>query len=335
MSGITAHRHAAPGAVDAHAHIYPSFYLDALEAAGVSPTLTAIARGRKADSTHSDLDERLEWAERAGVGAQNISVAPQVPSAPSERASADLAKTINDHCLDIAADKPGRFLPYAALPLPHIDAALAEIERTRSAGFLGYSLTTFLPDGASLAGHALDPVWEALDDLGSIVNIHPTGQGLRARALTDFGLHWVNGAPVEDATAVLQLLKAGIPSRFPRIVFHIAHLGGDLAFIARRLEDNFEDWNSFPSSPMASLAAMYFDAANFHEPALRAAVETYGSDRILAGSDHPYFQEEKYVRAFDYIRDSALPRALREAILRGKAESLYGLAPANAGGPGL
>ena len=86
---------------------------------------------------------------------------------------------------------------------------------------------------------------------------------------------------------------------------------------------------------MASLAAMYFDAANFHEPALRAAVETYGSDRILAGSDHPYFQEEKYVRAFDYIRDSALPRALREAILRGKAESLYGLAPANAGGPGL
>lgn len=32
-------------AIDTHAHFYPAFYLDALEAAGADPASTAIARG--------------------------------------------------------------------------------------------------------------------------------------------------------------------------------------------------------------------------------------------------------------------------------------------------
>lgn len=323
MSALRTVGHHAQGAVDTHAHIYPTFYLDALEKAGGDSSTTAIARIRQADSSPDDLERRFEWADRAGVGAQVISAAPQIPSVPSAQASANLATLINDHYLELASSYPGRLLPYAVLPLPHVDAAVAEIERTQDADFLGYSLTTFLPDGSSNASDEFNPVWEALNDRGAVVNIHPTGQGLRAKAIEDFGLHWVNGAPIEDATAVLQLLKKGIPTRYPNIVFHIAHLGGDLAFMARRLEDNFEDWNAFPASPMESLAHMYFDAANFHEPALLTAVETYGKAQILAGSDHPYFQNEKYVRAFDYIRNSALPGSTRDAILHRNAETLY------------
>ena len=73
------------------------------------------------------------------------------------------------------------------------------------------------------------------------------------------------------------------------------------------------------------MRGMYFDAANFHAPALRAAVETYGAGRILAGSDFPYFQEKKYVRAFDYIRDAGFAPETAAAILRGNAADLYSL----------
>ena len=59
----------------------------------------------------------------------------------------------------------------------------------------------------------------------------------------------INGAPVEDAIAVLQLLKADIPARFPGVRLHIAHLAGDLAFLAQRIEDNDEDWKAFAPSP--------------------------------------------------------------------------------------
>ncbi|WP_204367146.1 amidohydrolase family protein [Nocardiopsis salina] len=129
--------------------------------------------------------------------------------------------------------------------------------------------------------------------------------------ITEHRLEWVNGAPVEDATATLHLLEADVPRRFPRLRFHIAHLGGDLPLLAQRIEDNYEDWNAFPASPNAVLRSMWFDAANFHTPSLQLAAATLGASQVLAGSDHPYFQREKYVRAFEHIRRAAPRRGRR------------------------
>lgn len=311
------------GAVDTHAHVYPAFYLALLEEAGVPASSTAIARNMQADSTEADLEARLAWAERAGVATQIIAVTPQSPTVAKASDGDRLASIINDHYLEICQRYPGSFAPYAALPLPHVRASIAQIDRTRE-GFVGYSLPAFLPGGGSLADEALQPVWEKLDEVGAIVNIHPTGQGACAPTITGHHLEWVNGAPVEDATATLQLLKAGIPQSYPNMTFHIAHLGGDLAFLAQRIEDNYTDWGSFPSSPREAMRAMFFDAANFHEPSLALAAETYGVGQILAGSDYPYFREELYVRAFDYIRTSRLSVADKGAILSGNAHRLFG-----------
>ena len=143
--------------------------------------------------------------------------------------------------------------------------------------------------------------------------------------MTDFGLEWVNGALLEDGTAVLQLLKKDLPARYPNIRFHVAHLGGDLPFMWRRLEDNYEGWGAFEHSPTESLRRMWFDAANFFDPSLFLASETYGASKILAGSDIPYFQEEKYVRASDYIRTSRLSGDDKALIVRHNAAALYGL----------
>lgn len=129
---------------------------------------------------------------------------------------------------------------------------------------------------------------------------------------------------MEDATATLLLPKKGIPNRYPNIRFHVGHLGGDLAFLFQRIEDNFQDWGAFPYSPQETLRGLFFDAANFYEPALRLSVEAFGGGQILAGSDHPYFQGDKYVRAFDYIRNSTLDKEVCLSILRGNARRLYG-----------
>src|SRR5699024_4361338 len=124
------------------------------------------------------------------------------------------------------------------------------------------------------------------------------GSGAGSPLIADHGLARVNGAPVEDTTAVLHLLQADVPRRVPEIRLHIAHLGGALPFLARRIEDNYVDGNAFPSSPGAAVRGMWFDAANCHKPALVAAVDTFGAAQVMAGSDHPYFQGEKYLRAF-------------------------------------
>lgn len=312
--------------IDTHAHVYPKAHLDAIEVLGADAASTRIARGMRADSIPEDMMLRLEWMDRAGVDAQVLSVMPQGAFGRDAAAVAEAARSVNDEYARVLETYPGRFFAYAHLPLPYADESIDEARRALSlSGFLGVSVPTVFPDGSMLSEPGLDDIWAELDRQGTIVNVHPTGQGARSPLISETGLAWVNGAPVEDATAVLHLLKADVPGRFPRIRFHIAHLGGDLAFLSQRLEDNFEDWNAFPSSPNAALKRMWFDAANFHEPSLRLAAETYGIDRIVAGSDHPYFQEEKYARAFDYIRTARLPADDVEAILSGNATALYRL----------
>lgn len=313
------------GIIDTHAHVYPSSHLDAIEALGVAPESTRIARGMRADSTPEDMDLRLEWMDRAGVETQVLSVMPQGAFGDDADAVSEAARNANDEYARLMQKYPGRFFAYAHLPIPHADASVAEAVRALAmSGFLGVSIPTIFPDGSSLSDPRLDPIWAELDRQGAVVNIHPTGQGVCSPLIADTGLAWVNGAPVEDATAVLLLLKADVARRFPNLRFHVAHLGGDLAFLSQRLEDNFEDWEAFPTSPRASLRSMWFDAANFHEPSLRLVAETYGVERIIPGSDHPYFQGEKYVRAFDYLRTSTLPQADIAAILFGNVGGLYG-----------
>ncbi len=320
----------APGAIDTHAHVYPEAYLDLLEQGGRSPENTQIARGLGADSTDADVTARLELMDRAGVGVQVLAATPQSPSLTDPTLSAEAARWINDDYLRLRDAHPGRFLVYLALPLPHAAESLAELARVlddadRARGVVGVSVPTVLPDGTVLSDARLDPVWEDLSRRGAVVNVHPTGSGACSPLITDHGLTWVNGAPVEDATAVLQLVKADVPRRYPGIRFHIAHLAGDLPFIAQRIHDNFTDWKAFPESPLEALRRMWVDAANFYEPSLALTAETLGASRVLAGSDFPYFSGEKYLRAVDYIRTSRLDEDERTAVLRGNAEALYGL----------
>ncbi|MEX3505562.1 amidohydrolase family protein [Corynebacterium sp. LK2510] len=312
-------------AIDTHAHVYPAWYLDQLERGGAPAASTAIARDIGADSTPADMEERIRDMDAAGVEKQVLAVTPQSPSLPGAAESADAARAINDDYLRLVEKYPGRFLAYAALPLPHVDETLAELERIADAGFVGVSLSALLPGGGSLVADSLAPVWDALNSAAAVVNIHPTGQGACSTPITSHHLEWVNGAPVEDAIATLQLLKADVPGRWPDVTIHVAHLGGDLPFLMQRLEDNYEDWDAFARSPRESLRGMYFDAANFFEPSLCLAVEAFGPTQILGGSDMPYFRGEKYVRAFEYVRGARLGGAEKRAILRDNALKLYGL----------
>ena len=279
-----------------------------------------------ADSGKKGMETRLEWMDRAGVKAQVLAVTPQSPALPEAERAAYAARMINERYIDIANTYPGRFYNYAALPLPHVDAALKELEWIENSGqFCGIGLPTLLAQQPYLSDSSLDPVWSFLDEHAMVVNMHPTGCGVNSPWLLRHKLEWVNRAPVEDATATLELLKADIPRRFPHITFHVAHLGGDLPMLAQRIEDNYEDWDAFPASPNESLRKFFFDAANFHEPSLALAAETFGVSQLMGGSDFPYFQEEKYVRAFDYVRTSRFADEEKKEILWSNAARLLKL----------
>ncbi|ADY27653.1 amidohydrolase 2 (plasmid) [Deinococcus proteolyticus MRP] len=307
---------------DTHAHLWPDAYLEGLEKLGAQGV--DVAKGLGASDRPEDMQRRLKMMDDAGVQKQILSVTPQTPQYGNAEEALTLARMLNDTYAQVIKDYPGRFAAYGTVPLPHVEEAIAEARRCiTELGFQGIAINTLTRGTDSVADDKLLPFYEALNDLGTVLYIHPTGCGANSPMVNDSGLEWVVGAPIEDTVATLQLLKADIPHQFPRITFHIAHLGGFLGTCMQRIEDNYTDWDAFPRSPWESLRAFWFDTANFHAPALRAMIETFGPVNIVLGSDFPYFQGDKYTRAVTYIKDTKLAADVTDDILWRNAERLY------------
>ncbi|MEL4162742.1 amidohydrolase family protein [Corynebacterium bovis] len=311
--------------VDSHAHVYPARYLDELERIGVSPDSTKIARNMRASNEDEDMSARLRMMDDAGVDVQVLSVTPQLPAVGDADDAAAACRMANDIYRQIIEDHPDRFIAYGAIPFEHPDKALEEIAYCLDElGFVGIAVNAVLDDpAAAVTDERYRPIFEELNRRGSILYFHPTGQSAHCRPMADHGLAWVNGAPVEDGIVTLQLLKADYPRTYPDLRFHLAHLGGDVPFLSQRLEDNYEDWGSFPASPNEMLRTMWFDAANFTGASLCLSAEILDPRKILVGSDYPYFQDEKYTRAVTYIRDAGVSDDTTAAILSGNAQRLY------------
>jgi aminocarboxymuconate-semialdehyde decarboxylase len=78
-----------------------------------------------------------------------------------------------------------------------------------------------------------------------------------------------------------------------------------------------------PELPSVAARRFWYETtAHGHVPALRAAVETLGADRLVLGSDYPYQRDEWYSRAVSYVRDTGLAAQDVAAILSGNAAPL-------------
>lgn len=310
--------------IDTHAHLWNNEYLDALKDLGSGGT--DVARDLKATDTAADMKERLRMMDTAGVKMQVLSATPQSPEWGTEQDAEKVCRMINDLYAAVMQKYPGRFIAYAALPLPFVDASIREIRRVLDKpGFKGVAINTLIQNKISPAEEKFLPIYEELNKRKTIVYYHPTGCGANSPMVKDFKLDWVVGAPIEDLLLPLQLLKADIPGKFKDIKFHLAHLGGGLAFQMQRIEDNFEDWKAFKHSPWKTLNNFHYDAANFHAPALECSCKTFGVSQHMMGSDFPYFQDEKYTRAAEYIAKADLTEAQIQDILVNNAKKLYGL----------
>jgi aminocarboxymuconate-semialdehyde decarboxylase len=113
--------------IGVHAHLGTPAYPDQLERLGKADTGTQ--RGIGADATEADLDGRFALMDRAGIDLQVLSVAPQSPHLMRESDAVAVAGAANEMYAELVARFPGRFRAFAALPLPHLDAALREPSR--------------------------------------------------------------------------------------------------------------------------------------------------------------------------------------------------------------
>jgi predicted TIM-barrel fold metal-dependent hydrolase len=199
--------------IDVHAHFWTDAYLDMVAALG--KTDTAAQRDRGAGGG-AELEARLALMDRAGVDMQVLSASPQLPHGPDEAAAIDAARYVNDQYAGLVARHPGRFAAFASLPLPHLDASLAELGRALDdLGMAGVAMTTTIL-GQPLVDSPAVQLFAELDRRGTALYLHPAGNAACTPLIADHHGTWSIGAPVEDTISALHLITHGIPSRYPR-----------------------------------------------------------------------------------------------------------------------
>lgn len=311
--------------IDVHAHVWSEAYLNLLASFGSKST--AVHREIGAGTTQEDLDSRFALMASAGVEMQVLSVTPASPHFVREQDAIEAARAANDEYAELVRRFPDRFRAYAALPLPHIEAALVELDRALDElGMIGAAITTSIL-GRSIADAAFAPLYAELDRRRAILYVHPAGCGACSPLIADHHLTWSIGAPIEDTVAAMHLILAGIPKTYPEMKIILSHLGGALPMVLERVDHQY-GWEApdTPEKPSIAARRMWYDTVGHnHVPALRAAAETFGADRLLLGTDFPYQTDDLFRAAIDYVKRAGLPQDEVAAILDRNAVRLLGL----------
>jgi aminocarboxymuconate-semialdehyde decarboxylase len=312
--------------IDVHAHAWSENYLDRLAASGFATT--AAHRGLGAGTTTDELRARFALMDSAGIQLQILSATPASPHFANETAAVAMSRQINDEYAELAARHPDRFRAFAALPLPHVQASLEELRRSLDElGMLGVAITTSIL-GHSIADPLFAPIYAELNRRGSVLYVHPAGCGAESPLIQQHRLTWAVGAPVEDTVAIMHLIYAGIPKRYPKMKIITAHLGGALPMLMERIDHQYLfEAPDIPEKPSIAAKRLWYDTVGHdHVPALRAAVETFGAGRLLLGTDFPYQGGELFQTTVDYVHRAGLSPADTQAILDTNAAQLLGLA---------
>lgn len=290
--------HAAHGAgqppgqrfrIDIHHHIAPPAYVEEMRSMLYGPTL-----GWSPAKSIDDMDE-------AGVATAITSITTPGVWLGDDSQGRRVARECNDFGAKMAADHPGRFGMFAALPLPDVDGSLKEIE---------YGLDVLKADGIAvftsyreiwLGDPRFDPIMDVLDHRGALVFVHPDAP-LCCRNLAR-GLF--NSAVIEYSTdttrAVASLLFSGTIRRFPRIRWIFSHGGGTVPFIVERLtrlpltDKKLAD--AVPNGVLPELQRFHYDLAQASSPAALAALtRIIPLSQLLWGTDFPFRRGEEYVQ---------------------------------------
>ena len=323
--------------IDFHNHFYPPAYIDALRSGSSSVRVTIDADGNPllhypgdynvAVPGHRDIDYREQVLVEHGVDTQVITLTTPGTHVETPAVAVRFASLVNDAFATVAQNKGRRFVPLATLPLNDPDASVKELERAcRQLHFPGAMLFSNV-NGIGLDDKQFWPLYEAANDLGCVLYIHPTSP-VGVEAMTDYWLMPLIGFLMDTTLAAAKIVFSGVAERFPRIQWALCHLGGTIPYLAERLDRGF---HAFPDCraniqrpPSDYLKKFYYDTVNFNHEALHLAIQFAGVDHILAGSDYPH-QIGSIPRMLAAIHGLEISDTDKAAIVGGNATRLLHL----------
>jgi len=323
--------------IDFHNHYYPPEYIKAIEQGPSAVKVTHDAEGNPrlhypgdynvAVRGHRDIDYREEVLRDTGVDTQVITLTTPGTHIEAPTTAARLARLVNDAFARVVADKKGRFVALATLPLCDPAASVAELRRAmEQLKFRGAMVFSNI-NGVALSDQRFWPVWEAANELGAVIQIHPTNP-VGVEAMLDYWLMPLVGFLMDTTLAAGSLVFSGVAERFPNIKWVLGHLGGAIPYLVERLDRGYEAFadcrKNISKPPSSYLKKFYFDTVNFDPRALELAVSFAGAEQILAGSDYPH-QIGSIPKMLVSLKALGVGEEERAGILGGNAKRLLGI----------
>ena len=262
--------------------------------------------GRPVTSHYSSLGQKLHFMDTHQIDISVISLAnPWLDFVPAEEAG-ETAKSVNQEFSNMCADAPGRLYFFATLPLTAPpETLLASIGHIKGLRYCRGVILGTSGLGKGLDDPALIPVFRSLAANKLTIFLHPH-YGLPSevwgpRATEEYGhvLPLALGFPMETTIAVARMYLAGVFDQVPDLRLLLAHSGGTLPFLAGRIESCIVHDRHLVGEGKVKASRrtiwqvlkeqVYLDAVIYSDVGLKAAIDASGVDRLMFGTDHPFF----------------------------------------------
>ncbi|MAT40394.1 MAG: 2-amino-3-carboxymuconate-6-semialdehyde decarboxylase [Ectothiorhodospiraceae bacterium] len=248
---------------------------------------------RKVDPNTWDPAVRIDECNDLGVDVQVLSTVPVMFNYWTKKEhSLDLSKILNDHIASVIAEHPQRFIGLGTLPMRYPDYAVQELERcVKELGLRGVEIGTHI-DGWNLNEESLNPFFEAAEDLGAAIFVHPWDM-MGQDDMRKYWLPWLVGMPAETSRAVCSMIFGGVFERYPKLKVLFAHGGGSFPSTIGRIEHGYNVRPDLVAvdnavNPREYLGKFWLDSL-VHDPVmLKYIVDLVGEDYIALGSDYPF-----------------------------------------------
>ena len=289
--------------IDAHTHYLTPRMLARLRARREPPYVASGPDGsERLHSREASFAFGVEHHDREARAAfmRSLGVARQIVSFPAGRGldvlpGADGVAAVREYNDDLAAQcrADAALAGLGGLPWNDLDAACTEVRRLRlELGLLG----AVVPAGwffseARLARIA--PVLAAADAVGALLMIHPSPapDDDPPRRFADHAMHRTSTVELFGALAqvLVTLLCSEQLDGHRNVVLHLIDCAGAGLVAIERMQQ-MQAVRGGPSVPRLSrLERVVFDNSSLGPRALECAVRTLGAERLMFGTDYPYF----------------------------------------------
>lgn len=337
-----------PNIIETHRHVQGEESLRLMREAGAYDTTKPLPQvDNDADlffyRDWADNDYAMDVQRESGVSTAIISRGGQLEMFASnvmKTGMPDAVRRINEENLEIRERYPD-----AVETMVDVHALLPETrtvaeEMLDQKGARGISVSSSYgegPDQSFLDDPRCEWLWEFAEARDEPVHIHPPMLAIGKQAAMTYRLNEAATRPMDTGLTLARMIYSGVFDKYPNLKVVAVHMGGVLPSIVGRLNFNWRlNYHGIQDPPVRKIQKnerlpseycrgnIFADTMGFNPWALKAAIDLFGVDNVVFGSDYgpvPISPKEH----IDLVRDVVPDPDDQEKVFWKNADRLFKL----------